>query len=113
MVEQLELNQHERIFEIGYGNGLVVNMITSNLNCWVESVDFSKLMFNEARKRNKEHIINHKVKLYYGDFLKYNLPENSYDKIFCQNVVYFRDDLLTPFTKIRNGLKQNGIFLCI
>ncbi|HPI19631.1 MAG TPA: class I SAM-dependent methyltransferase [Candidatus Kapabacteria bacterium] len=110
MLEQLELNQNDKIFEIGYGNGLGVNMIATNFDCLIEGVDFSKLMYNEARKRNKEHIENKKVKLYYGDFLKYNLPENCYDKIYCLNVVYFWDDLKIPFSKIRNGLKQGGIF---
>ena len=100
MLEQLELNQNDKIFEIGYGNGLGVNMIATNFDCLIEGVDFSKLMYNEARKRNKEHIENKKVKLYYGDFLKYNLPENCYDKIYCLNVVYFWDDLKIPFSKI-------------
>jgi len=38
------------------------------------------------------------------------MKPNLYDKIICLNVIYFWDNLEIPFSKIRNGLKENGIF---
>lgn len=64
-------------------------------------------MYNRASKYNRQYL-NDKVQLQYGDFLKMN--STAYDKIFCLNVVYFRDDLIKPFKKVISLLKPGGAF---
>ncbi len=109
LVEKIDIQNRENLFEIGYGHGLGIEKILLKKNCFISGIDFSELMHKEASKRNKRHIDNGKVKLYYGDFLKYNMDSEKYDKILCLNVVYFWDDLEIPFSKIRDGLKDRGI----
>ncbi len=46
----------------------------------------------------------------YGDFLKMRGNSNSYDKVFCLNVVYFWNELNEPFKKISSLLKNGGSF---
>jgi len=108
--EKLNIKDNENIFEIGYGHGIGIERILSKNNCFVSGIDFSELMYKEASKRNKKHIANNNARLYLGDFLTCKMDSGKYDKIFCINVTYFWDELEKPFSKIRAGLKDDGIF---
>lgn len=106
----LTIQDNQKIFEIGYGHGLGIENILSKHNCFVSGIDFSKLMYKQASKRNQQYIAQNKAKLHFGDFLEFEMEEKLYDKVFCINVVYFWNDLLLPFTKIRKSLKKDGTF---
>jgi len=110
LLEILEVKEQENVFEIGYGHGIGIERILSGTDCFISGIDFSELMYNEATKRNKKHIDQKAARLYYGDFLNFDLESGRFDKIFCINVIYFWDDLEKPFSKIRNGLRTNGRF---
>ena len=77
--------------------------------CTIHGIDFSKLMYRGASKYNKPYINNGRVQLQYGDFLKTSLDSN-YDKVFCLNVVYFWNELNSPFKKVMSLLKKGGAF---
>jgi SAM-dependent methyltransferase len=110
MLEELGVKPGDRVFEIGYGPGIGIDQICSAFDCHVSGIDFSELMFKQASERNKIHIQKNKAELFYGDFLDFEIPAGSYDKVFCLNVIYFWDNLHIPFTKIRNSLKEGGWF---
>ena len=110
IIPELDIQQNDRILEIGYGHGLGVYRISSGFDCHVSGIDFSELMFKEASKRNKKYIDENKVELNFGDFLEYEIRPDHYDKVFCVNVIYFWDRLVEPFSKIRTGLKHGGVF---
>ena len=112
IISELNIRQNDRIMEIGYGHGVGVDRISSNYDCFVAGIDFSELMFKEATKRNKTHIENKKVELYFGDLLSSELAPNHFDKVFCLNVIYFWDKLEEPFLKIKAMLKEGGT-LCM
>lgn len=110
IIPELDIKQGDKILEIGYGHGLGVHRILSNYDCHVSGIDFSELMFNEATKRNKKYIERKKAELNFGNFLESEIIPDQYDKVFCVNVIYFWDNLVEPFTKIRTGLKKGGLF---
>jgi len=112
VISQLNIKQNDRLFEIGYGIGFGVDKISSDYDCFVSGIDFSKVMFNIATKRNRKHIENKKVELLYGDFLGSAIISGSFDTVFCLNVIYFWDKLDEPFSKINALLKKGGL-LCI
>jgi len=112
MIPELDIKKNDRILEIGYGHGLGVNRISSSYDCFVSGIDFSELMFKEATKRNEEHIKQKKVELNFGNFLEVEIKPAQYDKVFCVHVIYFWNNLSEPFSKIRTGLKEGGVF-CI
>jgi arsenite methyltransferase len=100
-----------KILEIGYGPGIGINLIAEKYNsCIVHGIDFSNLMYKRASERNRQYIGAGNVKLFFGDFLKLKIDATDYDRIFCINVVYFWDELQTPFEKIRSLLKEGGVF---
>jgi SAM-dependent methyltransferase len=110
VIPELEIRQHEKILEIGYGHGLGIDRIASAYDCLVTGIDFSELMFKEAQKRNKRHIAGNKVALYYGDFLNHEFGFNNFDKAFCINVIYFWEPLEKPFLKLKSELRSGGEF---
>jgi cyclopropane fatty-acyl-phospholipid synthase-like methyltransferase len=112
IIPQLDIAANDKILEIGYGHGIGIDKIASGCDCALTGIDFSELMFREASERNKKHIDQKIVELYLGDFLTFDMGSNKFDKIFCINVIYFWDKLDEPFKKVRQALKDGGLF-CI
>ena len=111
IIKDLDLQQHDKLLEIGYGPGIGIQMIAELcLDCTIHGIDFSKLMYKRASKYNRTYIDNGRTQLQYGDFLKTSVLDNNYDKIFCLNVVYFWDELNSPFRKVLSLLKSGGAF---
>ena len=73
----------------------------------IEGIDFSATMLEEAKKLNKEYILNKRVNLREGECL--NLPFNneSFDKLCTVNTIYFLKEpnkyLLEMFRVIKSG----------
>jgi ubiquinone/menaquinone biosynthesis C-methylase UbiE len=111
MIKELDVRPGEKILEIGYGPGVGLNMLaTECADCKIYGLDFSPLMYKRARKYNKAFLDKGTMVLEQGDFLKQDFIEKDFDKIFCLNVIYFWDELHTPFVKAFSLLKQGGLF---
>ncbi|HLN72008.1 MAG TPA: class I SAM-dependent methyltransferase [Prolixibacteraceae bacterium] len=113
IISDLDIQSGDRIYEIGYGPGLGIEMIAQSRNdCTISGIDFSELMVRSATKRNKRFIDAGRVDLKYGDLLTADTAKERYDKIFCVNVIYFWNDLKSVFSKIYSMLGERGAF-CI
>jgi ubiquinone/menaquinone biosynthesis C-methylase UbiE len=111
LINDMDLQPDCKLFEIGFGPGTGIRDLCRKFNtAKVYGLDFSDLMFQKASVINQENIKNRQVTLFHGDFLTYDIPESGFDRIFCLNVVYFWDDLLVPFSKIRSLLNDTGRF---
>ncbi|MCU7496536.1 MAG: class I SAM-dependent methyltransferase [Ignavibacteria bacterium] len=106
----MEIKNGERIFEIGYGPGVGIELLARNYGCYIAGIDFSDLMYKKATERNKEFIDAGKVDLKYGNLLDSDLDSAKYDKVFCLNVIYFWNDLNKAFMKVSSLLNDNGIY---
>jgi len=69
-------------------------------------------MYLKSVKRNQKFIDKGNVKLSYGDLLTTEIDKESYDKIFCINVIYFWADLNNAFRKVYSMLNAEGVY-CI
>ncbi len=110
LIPLLNIKKGDHILEIGYGHGVGIDMICKNHDCMVTGVDFSELMLQESKNRNKQHIQDKKLNLKFGDYLEFPFPPESFDQIFFINVIYFWDNVQTAFQKINKELKTNGGF---
>lgn len=111
IIKELSIESNDHVLEIGYGHGVGLNMICDKYDCKLSGIDFSKLMFNEAKKRNYKFILNKQLELKYGNYQDIVFDQNSFNKIFFINVIYFWKDLDLVFRKIYNELNPNGILL--
>src|SRR6188474_3039116 len=111
LIEDLDLQPHEKLLEIGYGPGTGINTIAQRCpTCIIHGIDFSPLMHKRASKYNKTYIEKGTMMLQYGDFLKMAAADHYYDKVFCLNVVYFWNELRQPFGKVYSLLKKGRSF---
>jgi SAM-dependent methyltransferase len=111
IISELELKGNESLFEIGYGPGMGIKRITVNCpSCRISGIDFSGLMYETATKENRESIGKGSVRLFQGDFLEMH-TRDTYDRVFCVNVVYFWESLGVPFSKVFSMVNPGGEFL--
>lgn len=111
MIAELDIKKGNKVFEIGYGPGLGINLIAkSQPDCLIDGIDFSELMVRMATKRNQEFINKGIVTLKYGNLLTSEVDTEKYDKVFCVNVIYFWKELKPVFEKIYSMLSRGGTF---
>jgi len=107
----MNLSDNQTILEIGFGNGKFFEKIFSRANnLQVTGLDFSETMFSQATEKNTEAIANGKLKLQLGNSDNLPFPDNSFDKIFCINVIYFWDNPKKHLLEIQRVLKPGGRF---
>ncbi len=59
LIKDLMIQPNDKIFEIGYGPGLGVNLISKSYDsCIVYGIDYSELMYQKATKRNQKFVNN-------------------------------------------------------
>lgn len=111
LIKDLDIRSDNKLLEIGYGPGIGIRMIAEKYStCTIHGIDFSRLMYKQASQYNKPFIDKGQVQLQYGDFLKIAVIDKQYDKVFCLNVIYFWDELKTPFARVLSLLKNGGAF---
>ena len=107
----MELSDNQSILEIGFGNGKFFNTLFSKANnLKITGIDFSEKMYAEAHKNNEHSITDGNLKLHLGSSDNLPFPENSFDKVFCINVVYFWDEPKKHLQEINRVLKPGGKF---
>lgn len=111
VIRAMKLQGNEKILEIGFGHGVGIKRICDRFQVHYTGIDFSPTMLTMAAKRNQKHIRQGRVVLHLGDFLEIEVSRDSFDILYCINVVYFWNDLSVPFSKIHASLKKDGRFL--
>jgi ubiquinone/menaquinone biosynthesis C-methylase UbiE len=103
--------KNDSILEIGFGNGKFFDKIFSKTEgLKVTGLDFSETMFKAASENNKETIASGKLTLHFGSSDKLPFPDNSFDKVFCINVIYFWDEPKQHLQEMFRVLKPGGQF---
>ena len=107
--ETLAIKKSDHVLEIGCGTGSLLKRIANELeNGSIEGIDFSKTMISLAKKKNKKHILKKKAIIRHGNFDELQFENNSYDKIFSVNTIYFWKNPIITITKAFDLLKANG-----
>ena len=110
--ETLSIKKSDNILEIGCGTGSLIKIIADELeNGIVEGIDFSKTMISMAKKKNKKHIGKKKAIIRLGNFDELQFENNSYDKIFSVNTIYFWKNPVITISKAFDLLKANGMIV--
>jgi ubiquinone/menaquinone biosynthesis C-methylase UbiE len=91
--ELLDLQKSDKVLEVGYGPGKLINEIASiTTKGIVEGIDFSEAMYTEASRINSKYIADNRVKLLVGNCDDMPYENGSFDKICTSNTLYFWDD---------------------
>jgi len=109
-IRTLLIEDNERILEIGHGNaGHVKNILGLAQNLHYTGIDISETMHQEAKRLNKEFDSQAEFILYEGKKLPFQ--EETFDKIFTVNTVYFWENPVEYLNEIYRVLKDDGTFV--
>jgi ubiquinone/menaquinone biosynthesis C-methylase UbiE len=107
----MQLKDREAIFEIGFGNGKFFDKIFSTANdLKIAGLDFSPEMVKAALDNNPSTSKSGKLTLRTGSSDQIPFPDNSFDKVFCINVIYFWEQPAAHLKEIYRVLRPGGKF---
>lgn len=111
MFEKIDLSPNETALEIGYGNGNFFKEIIEKTQVEkLSGLDFSRDMYKEAITTNEHLIKEGKLDLHFGSSDAMPFEDNSFDKVYCLNVVYFWQQPENHLKEVLRVLKPNGTF---
>lgn len=111
VIDAMELNDHEKILEIGFGTGKFFNKLFSKAdNLLVNGIDYSREMVNSAKELNQTAVSLGKLNIKLGNSDNIYFEDNSFDKVFCNNVIYFWKEPHRHLKEIYRVLKPGGKF---
>lgn len=105
----LQAADHQHILEIGFANGhFIPQVLALAAGIRYTGIDISDVMVAEATKRNETTIAAGIVQLHLtgADHIPY--PDNTFDRIFGINVLYFWDQPQKELQEILRVLKPGG-----
>ncbi len=110
-IDALQLRDNESILEIGFGNGKFFDKLFSTAdNLRISGLDFSAEMVKEATNNNQPAVNSGRLTLRLGSSDQIPFPDNSFDKVFCINVIYFWERPSEHLREIYRVLKPGGKF---
>lgn len=105
LLETLEISGGEKVIDIGCGIGNQ-SYILSKTSSEVLGIDLQAFMIDYAKEnRNNENIV-----YLCEDFMKTDFPEDYYDIVICQNVMFHIEDKEVFLKKVYKLLKRGGQF---
>ena len=88
--QTLDVQKSDRVLEIGFGPGrLIRDLADITTDGIVEGVDFSKTMFKQASKVNRQHISRGRVRLHNVECSDMPVGDESFSKLCSVNTLYF------------------------
>jgi len=110
-IQETQLKDHESILEIGFGNGKFFDKIFSTAQgLKISGLDYSPEMVKAATANNPTSLSIGKLILRSGSSDKIPFADESFDKVFCINVIYFWDKPAAHLKEIYRVLKPGGRF---
>lgn len=100
---------HEKILELGCGNGQLWKMNEEQINRTLDITlnDISKGMIQDAKENLKDI-----EGLHYHQFDAHNIPykDDTFDVIIANHVMFYLADIPKALSEIKRVLKKDGIF---
>lgn len=110
-LEMAELKDNERVLEIGFGNGMFTKEILEKAkNITYCGVDFSPTMVLEAKKFIELEKLSSQAYVQEAGVSRIPFADNTFDKIFTINTLYFWPEPKNDVKEIFRVLKPGGTF---
>ncbi len=110
LIKVLELDETNRVLELGCGNGLITEYISDTTGAHITGVDISDVGIQQSQERTEEK--RHRLAFCVGHIHELDFPSDSFDTAILIDVIHFvnRDKTLAQITEILEPKGQVGIF---
>lgn len=110
-IDSLGLRVQETVLEIGPGNASHAGYLLRKADdIRYTGIDISATMVDEARKINQAFVETGHFTIEQTDGLTIPFPDNSFDRVFTVNTVYFWEQPLAYASEIYRVLRPGGTF---
>ncbi len=110
-IQNLNISKENKILELGHGNaGHVEFLFEQAENLKYYGLEMSELMFQEARQINRNFVSQKQAFFSLYDGNKIPFEDESFDKIFTVNTIYFWQQPEKLLLEIYRVLQPNGNF---
>lgn len=106
-LEQLTLGPQERLLEIGFGGGVMLEALLDRAG-YVAGVDRSRVMVERARTRFRSAVESGRAEFLEGTVEAMPLATGAFDKAVTVNTIYFWPSLELAFREIARVLRPGG-----
>jgi len=108
-LEALHISAGDNILEIGMGNGFFVkDILDVHPSIAYSGCDYSELMVEESVKLNSNFVTSNRAHFFNTTADKLPFKNESFNKIFTINTLYFWDDYTAVLNEIKRVLKPGG-----
>lgn len=113
-LEQLAIEPEDRILEVGFGGGDLLEKVLSSRPCeFVAGVDLSADMVSLVGRRLRRYILAGRVEVRCGDIEALPFGDGEFTKLCSVNTLYFWRNPSAALAECRRVLKRDGrIVLC-
>lgn len=112
-LELMNLQGNEHILEIGFGNGRIMQEMSKKLDTGkIHGIDISEEMITLTKRRLRQEVKSGRVMLQKASVEHIPVEDNTFDKAFTCNTIYFWPDLEKCAQETLRVLKPGGIFYC-
>lgn len=109
-ISLLHIQKADNVLEVGFGPGVAIKMVSDAIqDGYVVGIDYSDVMLQQAKKRNKKAIQEGKVILRLGDIHSAPLLDMMFDKVFSVNSIIFWEEPVKSLREIRQIMKPNAL----
>jgi len=110
-IQNLNISAANKILELGHGNaGHVEFLFEQAENLKYYGLEMSELMFQQARQTNRNFVSQKQAFFSLYDGNKIPFEDETFDKIFTVNTIYFWQKPEELLSEIYRVLKPNGNF---
>ncbi len=101
-----------KFLEVGCGTGRIAAGVAAHTkNIEVKGVDISETMLAVAKNIAEEARVGHKVSFEIADAKKLPFDDNTFDSVFCHNMLHHIPDPLPVLKEMSRVVKEDGAFL--
>lgn len=108
IIKFAQIKKDDVVLDLGCGEGFLISLIPSSLPKRIVGIDISKIALEKAKETLKD---KENVELQWGDAQNLNLPEESFDKIVCSEVLEHVPQPKKVMIEMHKVLKNNGLLV--
>lgn len=109
-VSLIELKSDEKMLDIGYGNGFLLQKLYKKCKVDLYGIDISEDMKIQAMKHNRKALKDKKLHLSVGDCCKLDYEPDIFSAVSSINTIYFWSDPVKGLSEIHRVLQPSKSF---